>query len=505
MTNNTQKTEPRIRHSDWLSGLLGLVVIGFLSIGFTAVTVENAEARSKYFQLVNKNVVNHLTLTLNKSRTIKIDRKFAEVQVGNPEVADVLPLTNASFYVVGKKTGTTNLSIYNAERQLLGVIDVEVAFDIGSIKSRLKQNIRGANIKVSSLNGKVLLSGSVPNAPAATRAKMIAEQFAPKSVSSTLSVAMSQQVMLEVRFVEATRTASRELGVNLAGSGKNVNFVTGAGLLSTSTPFGTLLGNLLSGGFNADLLIDALEEKGLARRLAEPNLTALSGDTASFLAGGEFPFPVGAKDGEITIEFKKFGVGLAFTPTVLAGGLINLEIEPEVSQLDPTVNLRIGQFEIPSLIVRRAHTTVELRDGQSFAIAGLLQSKHTKAKNQLPWMGNVPVLGTLFSSSSYQKEETDLVIIVTPRLVKPVPPGQRLVTPLESSKPGNDFDFFLNGKMEISKKALKFYEAGTAQSGHILNAKPARQAVRPTRGPKIVKASFSAQAQDFGVDAHVLE
>ncbi len=197
------------------------------------------------------------------------------------------------------------------------------------------------------------------------------------------------------------------------------------------------------------MIIQALEKRGLARRLAEPNLVALSGDTASFLAGGEFPFPVAAEQGKITVEFKKFGIGLAFTPTVLGEGQINLKIEPEVSELDPTNSLRVNGIEVPSLMVRRTQTTIELRDGQSFAIAGLLYSNHFKNQSQLPWIGEVPVMGALFRSAAFQRKETDLVIIVTPRLVRPARPDERLKTPLDDRLPSNDREFFLRGQQEV--------------------------------------------------------
>ncbi len=195
-----------------------------------------------------------------------------------------------------------------------------------------------------------------------------------------------------------------------------------------------------------------MEKQGLARRLAEPNLVTMSGDTANFLAGGEFPFPVQADDRRITLQFKKFGVGLAFTPTVLGDGQINLKIEPEVSDLDQNNAFTlVNGITVPSLIVRRASTTVELRDGQSFAIAGLLQTKHIKNHNQLPWLGDVPVLGAFLRSASYEKEESDLVIIVTPRLVQPAVPGQKLATPFDQRLASNDAEFFLRGKHEIPK------------------------------------------------------
>ncbi len=234
-----------------------------------------------------------------------------------------------------------------------------------------------------------------------------------------------------------------------------------------------MVGRLLGNGVRADALLQALEERGVVRRLAEPNLTTLSGDTASFLAGGEFPIPVASNLGNVSVEFKKYGVGLAFTPTVLGDGVINLKIEPEVSQIDPTTTITVGAITIPALIVRRANTTVELRDGQSFAIAGLLQSISTADQKQLPWLADVPVLGALARSASYQKKETDLVIIVTPRIVRPARPGDVLRTPLDTTKPATDAEFFLLGQSEVTvpmDRRLKGRSDGSAPPiGHILD------------------------------------
>jgi pilus assembly protein CpaC len=235
-----------------------------------------------------------------------------------------------------------------------------------------------------------------------------------------------------------------------------------------------MLGRMLAGGTTVDVMINALEQRGMVRTLAEPNLTTLSGDTASFLAGGEIPIPI-AQSGNsntITVDWKRYGVGLAFTPTVLNGGLINLKIEPEVSQLDPhnQVTVGAGLPPIPGIIVRRAATTIELRDGQSFMIGGLLQNEAKSDVEQVPWLASLPVLGQLFSSRSFQRKETDLAIIVTPRLVKPARPGAVMATPLDNAIPANDPDFFLTGNSELTRpdqRALIGY--GVPFSGHILD------------------------------------
>jgi pilus assembly protein CpaC len=383
-------------------------------------------------------------------------------------------LTSRTLYVLGKKVGSTSITLLSPDKRVMGVVNVEVTFDIEGLKRRLRENIPGSGISVSSVGNKVLLSGTVRDSVSLSKAISIAEQTAPQAVTNALSVRGSQQVLLEVRFIEADRESSRELGVGWDVFGNRIAAISGVtgvtgggtpvlGLASNNVPFGAAIARLLDGGTKADVIVQALEKRGLARRLAEPNLVALSGDTASFLAGGEFPFPVAAENNRITVEFKKFGVGLAFTPTVLDDGLINVKIEPEVSELDPTTTIRVENVEVPSLIIRRAQTTIELRDGQSFAVAGLLSANNFKNQKQLPWIGEVPVLGTLFRSAAFQKKETDLVIIVTPHLVKPVRPGEKLVTPLDGRVSSNDREFFLRGQQEVK------VDRPQAFHGHILD------------------------------------
>jgi pilus assembly protein CpaC len=423
-------------------------------------------------------------VTIHKSETVRVGIPFSEALVGNAEVADVVPLTDRTIYIVGKKVGVTRLALLDNGKQMIGVVDVEVTYDLEGLQTRMKGYSALDDVQVQSVNGQILLTGVVHDAVAMQSAVTLAKQLSDGEITNAIRVAAPQQVMLEVRFIEADRTASRALGVNASVQGDRVSGLTGvesfrgnsedgfinnlaAGLVSNSVPFGSLAGRILGGNTTVDVFLKALEERGLARRLAEPNLVALSGDTASFLAGGEFPFPVSADNDKVSVQFKKFGVGLAFTPTVLADGVMNLKIEPEVSELDTTNFIRVSDgIEIPSLIVRRASTTVELRDGQSFAIAGLLQSNHVKNQRQLPWLGDVPVLGALLRSAAWQKKETDLVIIITPRLVKPRAPGQKLATPLDGSVPTNDKEFFLRGRHEI--------EIGQpdAYTGHIIDYTP---------------------------------
>jgi pilus assembly protein CpaC len=327
-------------------------------------------------------------------------------------------------------------------RSWSGVFDIEVSYDIPKLATELRQRFPQAQFRVSSVNGRIMLSGTCADGPTLDKAVTIARQFGPD-------------------------------GINWKVVADNVTATVGqAGLLSGSPPFGSVavIGGLLAHGVKIDAFINALEERDIARRLAEPNLVALSGDTASFLAGGEFPFPVSSSLGQVSIEFKRFGVGLAFTPTVLSDGVINLKIEPEVSQLDPTNVIQVAGTTIPSLIVRRANTTVELRDGQSFAIGGLLQNNLESQQKQLPWIGSVPVLGALFRSALYQKKETDLVIIVTPHIVQPMRPGDVVRVPTDDALPANDADRFLLGETEITP-SMERRLAGVEPPlvGHILD------------------------------------
>jgi pilus assembly protein CpaC len=447
----------------------------------TKHTAKPAPVRANLYHGLRDSAVVQLSITVDKSRTVACDQDFSEILVANPAIADVVALSNKQLYVLGKKAGLTSISLVGSDKRVIGLVNVDVSHDVDGLQRRLRELVPGSNITVTSVNGKVLLTGTAPDAPALSRAMLIAEQVAPQAVTNAMTIRGSQQVSLEVRFVEATRDSSRELGIGWDVIGKRIHGLAGvtgavAGFAGTSgavpvlgnlatgnTPFGVAIARLLDGGTKADVIIQALEQRGLARRLAEPNLTALSGDTASFLAGGEFPFPVQADQGKITVEFKKFGIGLAFTPTVLGQGQINLKIEPEVSELDPTNSLRVNNIEVPGLMVRRTQTTIELRDGQSFAIAGLLYNNNFKNQSQLPWIGEVPVLGSLFRSASFQKRETDLVIIVTPRLVQPTRPDQKLATPLDNRLPSNDAEFFLRGQQEVKAARPQPFH------GHILD------------------------------------
>lgn len=412
-----------------------------------------------------------VNVSMGNTETLNTGASYVDLVVGDPEIADAMPLTDKSFYIHGKKLGTTTVSAYDANKKLVGEIEIEVGYNTSKLSEEIRRRLPGSRVEVSTVNGRIMLGGSVTDGVALERALTIAKQFGAEPLNS-MSISSSQQVMLEVRFIEVSRNASRAFGVQWNALTKSISFSSGPAMAATgSAPFASLLGHILAGGVQADVLVQALEDKGLARRLAEPNLIAMSGQSANFLAGGEYPFPVAGALGQISVEFKKFGVGLGFTPTVLANGVISLKIEPEVSQIDTTTTVQTPAGPVPSIVVRRASTQVELRDGQSFAIAGLMQSTTQDHADQLPWLGGVPVIGSLFRSTAFNRNETELAIIVTPHLVQPARPGQRLRSPLEATAPATDVERFLVGQPELSHReaALVDGRPADAPQGHILD------------------------------------
>nr|WP_321441183.1 type II and III secretion system protein family protein [uncultured Hyphomonas sp.] len=389
-----------------------------------------------------------LVVEKGRSAVVEANAPFTTLVVADPDIAEAMATSNQSFFLRGKQPGATTVLIYGASGQIAELINVEVEIGLDELRADLSNLLPGEDIQVYPVHDGIFLDGKLTTAAAADMALQVAERYVPGGVANGLSIGQSQQVLLEVRFLEASRNAVKEIGF---GNAINANdFVsttesgTVSGLAEKTVALFTNVGNE-----NIDIRLRALEEKGIVRTLAEPNLVALSGDTASFLAGGEFPIPVAARNGEITVEFKKFGVGLDFTPTVLGDGLVNLRVRPEVSALDRNNGIRAANIEIPGISVRRADTTIELRDGQAFAVAGLLQNDYSNDVRQTPWLSNVPVLGALFSSKRYQRNESELVIIVTPRLVQPAPHPDMLASPLDAFAEPSESEFFLMDKTAI--------------------------------------------------------
>ncbi|MGR3270785.1 type II and III secretion system protein family protein [Thalassococcus profundi] len=408
-----------------------------------------------------------LSVPMNRAVVVESDLPFAELSVANPAIADVSALSDRSIYVLGKAPGTTTLTILDGNGRLITNVDVRVAADVTEFKERLRQILPGENIEVRTANDGIVLSGQVSGIQKLDRALALAERYAPDRVSNLMTVGGVQQVMLKVRFAEMQRSVAKSLRASLATGGSVLNgdlgLELGTGNASPNAAVdrvanklfpqsgsnaseGAVLFGFNAGGLEVGILLEALEAKGMVRSLAEPNLIALSGQEAKFLAGGEYPVPVAQDGGTISVEFKPFGVELNFIPRVIDGDLINLEMETAVSSIDPDNGFNLESIRIDAFRRREASTTVELRDGESFAIAGLLQDDFRDLNGQVPWLGDIPILGALFRSAEYSREQSELVIIVTPHLVTPTR-GEALALPTDRVRIPSEKDLFLNGRV----------------------------------------------------------
>jgi pilus assembly protein CpaC len=401
-----------------------------------------------------------LNVPMNRAVVVESDEPFAELSIANPGIADISTLSDRSIYVLGKAPGRTTLTLLSADGRLISNVDVHVSPDVAEFKERLRQILPDEPIEVRTANDGVVLSGQVSSMAKLDRALDLAERYAPERVSNLMTVGGTQQVMLKVRFAEMQRSVSKNLSASLGIRGSNggvvVGGLTGPGALNGAIDnqrfpiqddtVGAIGGTFSTGGLEFAVLLEALEAKGMVRTLAEPNLSALSGQEAKFLAGGEYPIPVSDGDNGVTIEYKPFGVELNFTPTVVDGNTINLIINAAVSSIDTTLTVEAAGFTINAFRRRETSTTVEMRDGESFAIAGLLQDDFRDLNNQVPWLGDIPVLGTLFRSDEYQRAQSELVIIVTPHLVTPTR-GEALALPTDRVRIPTEKELFLFGKV----------------------------------------------------------
>jgi pilus assembly protein CpaC len=437
------------------------------------------------------------TLDVEMGKTVFFNTDFAvrRVSVGDPETLDVNVLSPRELSLVPKKIGTTNLVLWEAGGAPALVVDVNVGSNYTPIEHRIESALGTSGVKVESAGESVVLTGTVPSPVYADRAMAVAKAFFPKKanerVVNALSIGGNQQVMLEVVMAEMQRSLGRNMTFNfttvLETGGKLYGLDSMIGSLMSidervlaltpatlgkSFNFGDridLAGTIINeGDFLMDMFIEAAQQQGLARVLAKPTLLARSGQAASFLAGGEVPIPIaqGGAFGSITIEFKEFGVGVQFAPTVLGPDRIYLEVSPEVSQPDFTLATISGGALIPGFITRRASTSVELGDGQSFAIAGLLSDQVNSAVEKYPLFGDIPVLGTLFRSVQFQRNETELVMIVTPRIVKPLPAGQ-IHLPTEAYVAPNDFELYMLGALEAQREGAPQTSADAGSAGLI--------------------------------------
>ena len=403
---------------------------------------------------------------------IRLKRPAKTVFVADPKVADIQVKSPRLIYVLAKSPGETTIIAVDKNERVLTNRRVKVSHNLVRLRQSLKSMLPNANIKVRSLNSSIVVSGSVRTPTDATDVRRLAEQLVnkPENVIMKLGVTAPTQVNLRVRIAEVSRETLKQFGINwdLLGSAGGVSFglATGNPILAAFPVFtpgsgitqptssvltqtrGTdqaLLG-YSSGSLDVNSLIDALDEEGLITVLAEPNLTAMSGKPATFLAGGEFPIVVSVDEGQIGVEFKEFGVSLAFTPTLLDENRISLHVNPEVSELSTSGAIEISGFSIPSLTTRRAETTVELGNGQSFAIAGLIQNTVRHDIDKFPGLADIPILGSLFRSDRFQRSETELVIIVTPYIVRPID-SDRLALPTDGLVPPSDKERLLHGRL----------------------------------------------------------
>ena len=448
---------------------LGAALLGLsLTLG-TFVSPAQAERLT----IVNRNSESSLKVAINRAVVVESDIAFAELSIANPQIADISSLSDRSIYVLGKQPGITTLTLLDAEGRLITNVDVVVTADISEFKQRLRQILPDEKIEVRTANDGIVLSGVASSSQKLQRALDLAERYAPERVSNLMSVGGVQQVMLKVRFAEMQRSVSKSLSASLAANGTVLNgnpMSTGTGQYSnsgnqanglarnipaTNSNAGATVLGVNAGAVQVSVLLEALETKGVVRTLAEPNLTALSGQEAKFLAGGEYPVPVAQDNGAITVEFKPFGVELNFIPRVVDDDIINLELKAAVSAIDSSNGFQANaNFRIDAFSRRETSTTVEMRDGDSFAIAGLLQDEFRDNNSQVPWLGDIPILGALFRSADYQRDQSELVIIITAHLVSPTR-GEALALPTDRIKPPSEKELFLFGKTAKEGSKLK--------------------------------------------------
>jgi pilus assembly protein CpaC len=469
-----------------LSSLL-LAGLALATASFVWAPVARAQAESPAMVRVDLSggaMAQSLNLPEGKSAMVQLPVDARDVMVTNPAVADVVLRSPRHIAVLGIKRGTSDATFFDAQGRRILSLNIHVDIDATAVSEMINRVLPGASVHAEGLNGSVVLTGEVASIADADKAVEIARTlvYAPEKQSrnnagpmvvNMLSIRGKDQVMLKVRIVEVQRNAVKQLGFNLqAVIGRLGQTQFNFGVTPTYSVNGSLLGGI-TGGYHVDTTqgglvpgsnglnaataaIQAFEQVGLIRTLAEPNLTAVSGESAKFLAGGEFPVPSGlSQNGQITVTFQTYGVGLGFTPQVLSGGRISLKISTEVSELSNQGAFAISNgpgnpsLVIPGLTVRRAETTVELPSGGALMLAGLLQNTSSQDLSSVPGLADVPVLGALLRSRDYQSGETELVVIVTPYIVKPVSP-QDLQTPADGLEIANDKDTILLGKLNKS-------------------------------------------------------
>lgn len=442
-----------------IKNFIQAAAVSLLVIAGSAPTFVSAETLS----IVKTGGSSSISVPMNRAIVVESETPFAELSIANPNIADFSTLSDRTIYVLGKTPGLTTLTLLDAQGQLISNVEVKVSADISEFKERLRQILPNEKIEVRTANDGIVLSGTVSSAVAVDQAIELAGRYVGEKVSNLMTVGGVQQVMLKVRFAEMQRSIAKSLSSSVALQGNvmngNLGVAAGSGLGTTTGNQSTMLSGTTPGtqggngtallGFNAgalqvSVLLEALETKGYVRTLAEPNLTTLSGKAASFLAGGEYPIPT-YQDGAVNVQFKPFGIRLDFTPTVLKDDTINLDLQAEVSALDASASVTVGGTSIKGMKTRKTSNVVELRDGESFAIAGLLQDDFRDLNGQVPWLGDIPVLGALFRSADYSRNQSELVVIITAHLVTPAK-GSAFALPTDRIIPPTEKDLFLFGK-----------------------------------------------------------
>ena len=408
-----------------------------------------------------------VNLTVNKLAKLKSPWTIKRAHIVNPKIAELVYSKTQSpkwVFISGLSVGSTQLTLWGNKNVLLGTFEITVSPDVSGLKQSLYEIFPEENISVRASGDYLTLTGTVSDTMKLKEILTLAESFAPEKVINLLQVGGIQQVMLEVRIAEISKSVGSQLGFNFSWEGSdgfglslldNLTAIPSEGWpgnpLSVGNSVNAVLGFL--GGDPVIVAIDALQEDGLLQILAKPTLIAQSGQSASFLAGGEFPFPIAQSFDNFSIEWKPFGVGLSFTPTVLGNDTISLVVSPEVSELDFTKTISYAGYVVPSIDTRRMSTVVELKDNQSFVIAGLLKNYVRESVRKFPVLGDIPILGALFRSTRYQKDETELVVIVTPHLVKPID-AEEFPLPTDSFEAPTPFELLLLGRLEKIEKPI---------------------------------------------------
>lgn len=415
-------------------------------------------------------------LSIGEGRLVRFNGVAKSVFVADPEIADVQVPSEHAVLVLGKKAGQTTLYVLSESGQTLAQQHIVVRHNTTEIAEVLRQRFPGLRISLESAPGSLMVSGTVPNSETIEAITRTVKSYLGEKdqLINRMAISSPTQVYLRVRVTEVSRAVTQKLGINWSAITSPGNFFAGvisgrafqnivgsfaggdkamafssSGTYSSAQDGGySFLGGYAKEGRSVQAMIDVLDKEGMISVLAEPNLTAVSGQTASFLAGGEFPVPVKQDRDNTTVEFKPFGVSLDFTPTVLSDDRISIKVRPEISEIDPNSSIQMQGISIPGLSVRRVETTVEMASGQSFAIGGLLQNNIRDIVSQIPGLGKIPILGKLFSSSDYQNNKSELVIIVTPYLVKPSDNSQ-MASPLASLRPSTDIEYILHNKIGL--------------------------------------------------------